>query len=142
MVVTESLPHLNALLNGISTTLLLTGWYSIRKGFRERHRWAMLGAFTVSVGFLVSYLVYHFEVGSVRFGGEGFVRAVYLTILSSHAMLAVTVPPLAIITLIRALRGDFVRHKRLAAWTLPVWLYVNVTGILVYILVYHLNPAR
>lgn len=134
------LPHLNAVLNALSTSLLLTGFAFIRKGRKDIHRKAMITAFGVSVLFVISYLTYHFEVGSVRFRGEGLLRGVYVVILGSHTILAMMVPPLAIVTLVRGVRGQFDRHKELARWTLPIWLYVNITGILVYLLVYHLNP--
>ena len=99
----------------------------------------MITAFGVSGLFVISYLIYHFEVGSVRFRGEGLLRVVYFVILGSHTIMAMMVPPLAIVTLVRGVRGQFDRHKELARWTLPIWLYVNITGILVYLLVYQLN---
>ena len=133
------LPHLNAVLNALSTSLLLTGFAFIRKGRKDIHRKAMVTAFGVSVLFVISYLIYHFEVGSVRFRGEGLLRVVYFVILGSHTLMAMMVPPLAIVTLVRGVRGQFDRHRELARWTLPIWLYVNITGILVYLLVYQLN---
>ena len=133
------LPHLNAVLNALSTSLLLTGFAFIRKGRKDIHRKAMVTAFGVSVLFVISYLIYHFEVGLVRFRGEGLLRVVYFVILGSHTIMAMMVPPLAIVTLVRGVRGQFDRHKELARWTLPIWLYVNITGILVYLLVYQLN---
>jgi putative membrane protein len=135
------LPHLNVILNALSTTLLITGFFCIRSGLRDMHKRAMISAFVVSCLFILSYITYHFEVGSVSFRGEGMVRTAYLMILGSHTILAMSVPPLAIVTLLRGFRGKFELHKALARWTLPAWLYVNVTGIIVYILVYHLNPA-
>jgi uncharacterized membrane protein YozB (DUF420 family) len=99
----------------------------------------MLAAFAVSVLFLVSYLTYHAQVGSVRFPGTGALRGLYLTILASHSVLAAVVPPLAVLTLVRALRGQVDRHRRLARWTLPIWLYVSVTGVVVYLMLYHLG---
>ena len=99
----------------------------------------MLGALTASCLFLISYLIYHAQVGSVRFLGEGWVRTVYFAILISHTVLATTVVPLAIITLRRALKERFDRHRRIARWTLPIWLYVSVTGVIVYLMLYHLN---
>lgn len=134
------LPHLNAALNFLGIALLLTGYALIRRGKRDLHRKAMTAAFAVSVLFLASYVVYHLQVGSVRFRGEGIVRFTYLVVLGSHAALALAVPPLAIVTLYRGLRGQFDRHRALARWALPIWIYVNTTGILVYLLVYHLNP--
>jgi len=135
----QILPHLNATLNFSATALLVTGYWNIRHGNRRIHQICMVSAFFVSLLFLVSYLVYHAQVGSVRFEGEGLIRTLYLVILSAHTILASTVPILAIITLRRALRGRFDRHKKIARWTLPIWLMVNITGIVVYVFVYHLN---
>jgi len=131
-----TLPHLNALLNALVTVLLLRGWWHIRHGRRDRHRQAMLGAFAGSVVFLVSYLAYHFAVGSVRFPGTGAARTVYLTVLVTHSALAAAVPVLAVATLVLALRGRYATHRRLARWTLPIWLYVSATGIVVYWMLY------
>jgi uncharacterized membrane protein YozB (DUF420 family) len=135
------LPHLNVVLNCLSTSFLLFGYWSIIHGRRNSHKKAMISAFGLSVLFLLSYLTYHANVGSVKFGGEGTLRIAYLVILASHTILAITVPLLAIITLSRGIRGRFPEHKAIARWTLPIWLYVNVTGIVVYLLVYHLNPG-
>lgn len=134
-----SLPHWNAGLNALVTVLLLRGWWHIRHGRRERHRQAMLGAFAGSVVFLVSYLTYHAAVGSVRFPGTGGVRTLYLGVLLTHSVLAAAVPFLAVATLTLALRGRFERHRRLARWTLPIWLYVSVTGIVVYVMLYRMS---
>lgn len=136
---TTILPTLNALLNALVLTLLLRGWWHIRHGRRERHRRAMLGAFGGSVVFLVSYLVYHFDVGSVKFPGTGAVRTVYLGILATHTVLAAIVPVLAIVTLVLALRGRFDLHPKIARWTLPIWIYVSVTGIVVYVMLYRMR---
>jgi len=133
------LPTLNALLNAITTVLLLRGWYFIRHRRIAEHRRAMLGAFAGSVVFLASYLVYHFAVGSVRLPGHGWIRTVYLAILASHTVLAATVPFLAIVTLALALRGRFDRHPRIARWTLPIWLYVSVTGVVIYLMLYRVR---
>ena len=130
------LPTLNALLNALTTVLLLRGWWLIRHGRQEEHRVAMLGALTGSTLFLISYLYYHFQVGSVRFPGQGAARAIYLGILASHTLLAAAAPVLAIITLSRALRARFERHRAIARWTLPIWLYVSVTGVVVYWMLY------
>ena len=100
----------------------------------------MISAFTVSVAFFISYCVYHYHVGDVRFGGHGWIRPVYFSILVSHIMLAVAIVPLALITLGRALRGRFARHRRIARWTWPIWMYVSVTGVVVYLMVYRLYP--
>lgn len=102
------------------------------------HRLCMLSAFSASVLFLISYLIYHYQVGSVSFRGRGWIRGVYFTVLISHTSLAVVIVPLALVTLSRALRGSFDRHKRIARWTLPLWLYVSVTGVIVYVMLYHL----
>jgi uncharacterized membrane protein YozB (DUF420 family) len=131
-------PALNACLNGAAAVLLVTGYRLIRAGRREAHRRAMLAAFTVSVLFLASYLAYHAQAGSVRFARTGTIRTVYLSILVSHSILAAAVPVLAALTLWRALRGRFHAHRRLARWTLPVWLYVSVTGVIVYWMLYRL----
>lgn len=135
----RDLPALNATLNATSAVLLIWGWSLIRRGYRETHRKVMLAAFAVSTLFLVSYLVYHYSVGSVRFGQSGTVRTVYLSILLTHTVLAAAVPFLAIISLYRGLRGSYERHRRIARWTLPIWLYVSVTGVVVYWMLYHLS---
>ena len=133
------LPTLNAALNATSAVLLTLGWILIRRRRIEAHRRAMLSAFGCSIVFLVSYLVYHFQVGSVKFQGTGAVRTVYLTILLTHTVLAAAVPFLAVITLSRALARRFDRHKRIARWTLPIWLYVSVTGVVVYCMLYQMR---
>ena len=133
------LPSVNATLNAIAATLLVSGFAFVRRKNVSAHRLCMLGAFTCSILFLVSYLYYHSQVGSVRFQGIGFVRALYFTILLTHTVLAAAVPLLALITLWRALRGQFERHAALARWTLPIWLYVSVTGVVIYWMLYHLD---
>ncbi len=132
----HSLPAVNATLNGTAAILLVTGYTLIRKGRVYAHKRVMLTAFGVSVAFLICYLVYHAQVGSVHYPRGGTIRIVYYTILITHTILAACVPVLAIITLRRALRGDFVRHRRIARWTLPIWLYVSVTGVVVYLMLY------
>jgi uncharacterized membrane protein YozB (DUF420 family) len=132
------LPALNALLNSASAILLLTGYILIRQGKRNAHRWAMTAALTASVLFLTSYLVYHAQVGSVRFQKTGWIRPVYFTILISHTILAACVAPMAIVTVWRAWRGRFDRHRRLARITLPLWLYVSVTGVVIYLMLYRM----
>jgi len=132
------LPALNASLNATAALLLVAGYRMIRRGRREAHRRLMLAAFTVSTLFLVSYLVYHFEVGSVRFTKTGVIRTLYFAILISHTILAAAVPPLAVLTLGRALRGRLEAHRRIARWTLPIWLYVSATGVAVYWMLYRL----
>ena len=134
----DALPTVNAILNGTAAVLLVIGWNFIRQKKIEHHRRTMLAAFTVSVAFLISYLVYHFHVGSVRFPHEGAIRTVYLTILATHTVLAAAVPFLAVITLNRGLKMRVAKHRAIARWTLPIWLYVSVTGVVVYLMLYHL----
>ena len=121
-----------------SAILLAGGYLFIRRKKIAAHKICMLSAFLVSTLFLASYLVYHFEVGSVPFEGAGWVRLVYYSVLVSHVVLAVVIVPLALITLVRALRGRFERHKRIARWTLPLWIYVSLTGVVVYWMLYRL----
>ena len=135
------LPTVNATLNGIAATLLAAGYVCIRRGRIDLHRRCMLAAFATSALFLVSYLVYHAQVGSRPFTGAGPVRVVYFTILVSHIFLAAAILPLAIVTLQRGLRRDDARHVAIARWTLPIWLYVSVTGVAVYWMLYRLYPA-
>lgn len=116
--------------------LLVTALVLIKRGHREAHKRVMLVAFTVSSLFLISYLIYHAQVGSVHYPHTGPLRTIYLTILTTHTILAATVPVLAIITLRRGLKGAIVRHKAIAKWTLPIWLYVSVTGVVVYLMLY------
>ncbi|HEV8714185.1 MAG TPA: DUF420 domain-containing protein [Candidatus Binatia bacterium] len=132
------LPTLNAFLNATSAVLLVTGYRFIRQRNIRAHRTCMIAAFTVSVLFLLSYLTYHYYAGVTRFPGQGWVRLVYFAILISHTALAALVPFLAVITLFRALKEQFPRHRGIARWTLPIWLYVSVTGVVVYLMLYHL----
>ena len=132
----HSLPAINATLNALSGVLLLIGYALIRAGRREQHRRVMIAAFTTSSLFLLCYIVYHAQVGSVPFTRHGFVRPLYFTILITHVTLAAAVPPLAIITLSRGLKGRYSKHRAIARWTFPIWLYVSVTGVLVYVLLY------
>lgn len=134
-------PALNALLNATAAVFLVAGFVFIRRRMILAHRVAMSAAFLISTAFLISYLVYHFKVGSVPFQGQGWIRPVYFTLLLTHTVLAAAVPVLAIITLSRALREQFDRHRRIARWTLPIWLYVSVTGVVVYWLLYQAFPA-
>ena len=136
------LPHLNATLNFTSFVLLLTGYRFIRRGNIIAHRNCQLSALTTSVLFLCSYLTYHYFHGSTRFTGPAPVRYIYLTILLTHTVLAVVIVPLVIVTVYRAARGDFVRHRRIARITLPLWLYVSITGVIVYLMLYQLYPSR
>ena len=138
----SDLPTLNAILNSISAVLLTVGYVFIKQKNREAHRRCMLGAFTTSTLFLISYLVYHSKVGSVGFQGQGAIRPVYFAILLTHTVLAMVIVPLVFVTFARALKGNFDRHRRIARWTLPIWLYVSVTGVVVYLMLYHLYPAR
>ena len=132
----DDLPALNATLNAAAGLLLLAGYLLIRAGRRAQHRTCMLAAFAASSLFLVSYLVYHAQVGSVPFTRQGLVRPIYFTILITHVVLAAAVLPLALITLSKGLKARFSQHRRIARWTLPIWLYVSVTGVLVYVLLY------
>jgi uncharacterized membrane protein YozB (DUF420 family) len=129
-------PTLNALLNATSACLLACGWWLARRGRVEWHRRLMLGAVASSTLFLASYLAYHARVGSVRFSGQGLIRFVYLAILASHTVLAAAIVPLVLLTLSRGLRRDVDRHRRLARWTAPLWLWVSVSGVAVYCLLY------
>src|SRR6476660_7096632 len=132
----HDLPAVNASLNAISFVLLVCGWLLIRARRIAQHRRVMIAAFITSSLFLICYLTYHAQVGSVRFTREGFVRPLYFTILITHVTLAAAVLPLAIVTLTRGLKGRYPRHRAIARWTFPIWLYVSVTGVLVYVLLY------
>ena len=134
------LPDVNAALNGTSALLLASGYLCIRRRMVTAHKACMVSAFVLSTLFLVSYLTYHYHVGSVAFGGQGWIRRAYFAILISHTVLAATIVPLAAVTLTRGLRGRFSKHVRIARWTLPLWLYVSVTGVVVYWMLYHLSP--
>jgi uncharacterized membrane protein YozB (DUF420 family) len=133
----STLPTVNAFLNASAAVLLVIGYVQIRRGRIRAHRACMVGALLLSTLFLVSYLTYHAQVGSRRFEGTGTIRTVYLTILFTHTVLAAFVPFLALITAWRAFREQFDRHVRIARWTLPIWLYVSVTGVIVYVMLYH-----
>jgi len=137
-VTVRDLPTLNAVLNALSAGFLLWGYVLIRSGRRAAHRRAMLAAVACSAVFLTSYLTYHAQVGSVRFARTGSIRTVYLAILLTHTVLAAAILPLVLVTLRRAQREDFARHKRLARITLPLWAYVSVTGVVVYWMLYRL----
>lgn len=132
----HDLPAVNATLNGISGILLVIGYALIRARRIDQHRKVMIAAFTASSLFLVCYVIYHAQVGSVRFTRQGFVRPIYFTILVTHVVLATIVVPMAIITLSRGLKGRYAHHRRIARWTFPIWLYVSITGVLVYVLLY------
>jgi uncharacterized membrane protein YozB (DUF420 family) len=137
-VTLQDLPTLNAVLNATSAGLLALGYVLIRRGRREAHQQVMQAALVCSTLFLVSYLTYHAQVGSVRFQGRGPIRTVYFTILISHTILAVVIVPLVIVTFVRARQGRFDRHRAIARVTLPLWAYVSVTGVVVYWMLYRL----
>ena len=130
------LPHVNAALNTLAAVLLIMGWVFIRNGQKIAHRNCMILAIVVSAAFLTCYLIYHYHAGSTKFPARGFIRYFYLSILLTHVVLAAAVPFLAGITVYHAVRGQFARHKRIARWTLPIWLYVSVTGVIVYWMLY------
>lgn len=134
----SDLPLLNASLNALSAVLLLSGYVLIRRGRIRLHRAAMISACVVSAMFLTSYVIYHANIGSKPFAGRGPIRMLYFAILITHVLLAAAVPPLALITLTRGLRGRFERHVAIARWTFPIWLYVSLTGVIVYVMLYRL----
>jgi uncharacterized membrane protein YozB (DUF420 family) len=134
----SDLPALNATLNGVAALFLLAGYLCIRTGRREMHKRCMLGALTASALFLTSYVIYHAQSGSRPFTGEGASRIVYFSILVTHVVLAAAILPLALVTTARGLRSHFERHVRIARWTLPIWLYVSVTGVVIYLMLYQL----
>ncbi len=140
MIPASDLPTVNAALNSLSALFLVVGYLFIRAKKVTAHKACMLSAFASSTLFLISYLFYHYQVGSVPFKGQGGIRTIYFTVLISHTILATAVVPLVLVTLIRALRGNFEKHRRIARWTLPIWLYVSVTGVLVYWMLYWLVP--
>ena len=135
------LPHVNAVLNSSSALLLISGYMFIRARRVAAHRACQLGALGVSALFLASYLTYHYYHGTTRFKGEGLARPIYFTILTSHTILAVVIVPLIAVTLYRAFRRDFLRHRKIARVTLPLWFYVSVTGVIIYVMLYHLYPS-
>ena len=137
MSVTD-LPAVNATLNALSTVFLVTGYVLIRRKQRERHRWCMYAALATSALFLTSYVIYHLQVGSVPFRGTGLIRGVYFAVLIPHVILAAAIVPLVLITVSRALSARYDRHRAIARWTLPLWLYVSVTGVIVYLMLYQM----
>src|SRR5579863_2141361 len=141
MITIRDLPAVNAILNATAAVLLVWGYTLIRRHRKQSHKRVMIAAFITSCLFLVCYIVYHVHVGSVRFQHPGAIRAVYLSILTTHTILAAAVPPLAIVTLNRALSSRFDKHRAIARWTLPIWLYVSVTGVVVYLMLYKLWPS-
>ncbi len=136
------LPTLNAALNVTSVCLLLLGYRFIKQGRIEAHKKTMIAAVCTSALFLTSYLVYHFNVGSIRFQGQGAVRPVYFTILLTHTILAATVAPLVLVTLYRGLKGTYDRHRQIARRTFPIWVYVSITGVVIYVMLYHLYSPQ
>ncbi len=135
-------PTLNAMLNATSAIFLLSGYFHIRRRNINAHRLCMLGAVTASVVFLICYLIYHYNVGATKFQGPDWARTIYFSILIPHTILAVAMVPFVIVTLRRALRNQFDKHRRIARWTFPVWLFVSVTGVIVYFMLYHWFPSR
>jgi putative membrane protein len=133
---------LNASLNGLSAVLLAGGYAAIRNGKRQVHKRFMISAFVVSCAFLISYLIYHYRVGHVVFEGQGWIRPVYFVLLISHTILAVVIVPLILVTLRRAWLARFDKHRLIARWTLPLWFYVSVTGVIVYVLLYQVYPRN
>jgi uncharacterized membrane protein YozB (DUF420 family) len=136
LISASQLPSLNAALNSLSAVFLVAGYYFIRIRKVNAHRACMIAAFASSTLFLISYLIYHYQVGSVPFKGQGSIRNVYFAILFTHTILAIVVVPLVLITLVRALKRKFDRHKKIARWTFPIWLYVSITGVIVYVMLY------
>jgi len=137
MTVTD-LPALNATLNATSFVLLTTGWFLIKSGRRQAHKWCMIAALVVSAAFLTSYVVYHLQVGSVPFQKTGWIRTLYFAVLIPHVILAAAIVPMILITVSRALSNKFDQHKKIAKITLPLWLYVSVTGVIVYLMLYQM----
>jgi putative membrane protein len=135
------LPHLNAFLNASTFVLLTIGFFFIRRKHVIAHRNCQIAALSASVLFLISYIVYHSHHGVTRFAGQGLARPVYFTILGTHTLLAAVIVPFVIVTVRRARRRDFLRHRGIARWTLPLWLYVSITGVIVYLMLYHLYPS-
>ena len=135
------LPHLNAFLNGTSAVLLITGYSFIRKRNVAAHRACQIAALVISLLFLASYLTYHYHHGATRFQGTGFVRTFYFTVLTSHTILAMVIVPLVFLTFYRAFRNEFGKHRRIAKVTLPIWLYVSITGVIVYLMLYQIYPS-
>ena len=135
------LPHVQAGLNATTASILAVGYYFIRSNNRSAHRACMIGAAGVSAVFMVCYLIYHAKIGNIPFAGQGAIRPFYFTVLASHVILAALNIPLVVITLVYACRGKLTSHRRFARWALPVWGYVSVTGLLVYLLAFHLYPS-
>lgn len=141
LALADVLPHVNAVLNATSTVLLIAGFALIKAGRRDIHRKVMITALIVSSAFLVCYLVYHFTAPVFVYRGPAWSRPVYYALLVSHVVLATVVTPMVAVTAWRSLHGDFQRHRAIARWTLPIWLYVTVTGVVIYVILYHLYPT-
>jgi uncharacterized membrane protein YozB (DUF420 family) len=143
-----TLPHVNALLNATSGVFLITGYILIRRRNESAHRRSMIAAFVASIIFLISYVLYHSLLayylgqGPTKFKGEGIIRPIYFFILISHTLLAITIVPFVIITLRRGLKANYDKHRKIARWTFPLWLYVSITGVIVYLMLYQLYPSR
>lgn len=138
----SDLPALNASLNGVCAAFLMAGYVFIRQNRQQAHRNCMVSAFVTSCLFLISYLVYHSLAGATRFQGQGWIRPIYFTLLISHTILATAIVPLVFLTLARAIKSRFDLHRRIARWTWPIWMYVSVTGVVIYVMLYHLYPSR
>ena len=136
----SDLPALNASLNAISTVFISAGWYAIRRNYWRQHIACMIAALLTSIAFLVSYLTYHAHAGSVRFTAQGIVRPIYFTILLTHVLLAFVILPLVIVTVVPVFRRRWDKHRRLGRWTMPIWLYVSITGVIVYLMLYRWFP--
>ena len=136
------LPHFQALLNTAATLFLASGYYFIRNAKRSLHRGCMVIALVISSLFMISYLTYHAKVGYMPFAGQGIIRPFYFTLLASHVILAAVIVPLVLVTVYFAIRGNFIRHPRLARWTLPLWFYVSVSGVVIYLLGFHVYPPE
>jgi putative membrane protein len=136
------LPTLNAMLNATSGILIVVGFIMIRRRNVAAHRACMIGAVATSIIFLISYLIYHYHAGATRFAGTGLSRPFYFFVLTTHTVLAATIVPFVVVTLRRALKGEFARHLKVARWTFPMWVYVSVTGVIVYFMLYHIYPSR
>ena len=135
------LPLVNASLNGLSTVFIACGWWFILREMKRAHIACMAAALATSAAFLTCYLYYHYVVGSIRFTHTGWIKPVYFVILITHVLLAFAIPPLVIMTVVPALRARYDRHRRLGRWTMPIWLYVSVTGVLVYLMLYQWFPS-
>jgi putative membrane protein len=140
MLTVSDLPHVNAAFNAISIVFLSFGYYYVRSGDRRTHKKCMLAAAVASAAFLVTYLIYHFNAGLAKFGGEGIIRPIYFTILIVHVLAAIVITPLVPLTLWRALTGNFEEHRRIARITWPLWMYVAISGVVVYVLAIHMFP--